>query len=112
MTGTPKLGPPEAYRTPETGVAGSVPDPWSLPVDEPVVARVAVDAVVAPIVRSLLGEEAVVEDGDDGALVVELEVSHRDGFRSFVLGFLEHVEVLSPPDLRTHVVGWLRAVAS
>ena len=111
MTGTPKLGARDGYRTPETGVAGSVPDPWSLPVDDPVVARVAVDAVVAPIVRSLLGEEAVVEESDDGGLVVELEVSHRDGFRSFVLGFLEHVEVLSPPELRAHVVDWLRAGA-
>jgi proteasome accessory factor B len=112
MTGTPKLGSPDAYRTPATGVAGSVPDPWSLPVEAPVVATVAVDAVVAPMVRSLLGEEAVVEEADDGNLVVELEVSHRDGFRSFVLGFLEHAEVLSPPELRSHIVAWLEAVAA
>ena len=112
MTGTPVLGTTDSFRPPSTGVPGSVPDPWSLPVDEPVTARVAVDAVVAPIVRSLLGEDAVVDEDDDGAIVVELEVSHRDGFRSFVLGFLEHAEVLSPPDLRAAIVQWLEAVAS
>ena len=75
-------------------------------------ARVAVDDAVAPIVRSLLGEEAVDEEDDDGSITVELEVSHRDGFRSFVLGFLEHAEVLSPPELRQHVVEWLEQVAA
>jgi predicted DNA-binding transcriptional regulator YafY len=112
MTGAPVVGPPDSFRPPATGVPGSVPDPWSLPVDEPFVARVAADAAVAPVVRSILGEGAVVEEQDDGGVVVELEVSHRDGFRSFVLGFLDHVEVLSPPDLRAHVVEWLDAVAS
>ena len=112
MEGAPALGPPGAFRPPPTAGADSVPDPWSLPVDDPVTARVAADAAVAPIVRSLLGEEAVVEEHDDGSITVELEVSHRDGFRSFVLGFLEHVEVLSPPELRQHVIEWLGAVAS
>lgn len=112
MTGVPALGPPGAFRPPATSVPGSVPDPWSLGVDDPVRARVAVDAAVAPVVRSILGDEAVVEEHDDGGIVVELEVTHRDGFRSFVLGFLEHVEVLSPPELRQHVVGWLEAVAT
>lgn len=111
MTGAPVLGPPGAFRPPSTTVPGSVPDPWSLSMDDPVQARVTVDAPVAPVVRSILGDDAVVEEHDDGSLVVELEVSHRDGFRSFVLGFLEHVEVLSPPQLRRHVVGWLEAVA-
>lgn len=111
MTGVPDLGPPDAFRPPSTGVPGSVPDPWSLPFDEPVVARVAVDAAVAPVVRGILGEDAVVAEDEDGDLVVALEVSHRDGFRSFVLGFLEHVEVLEPADLRAHVVEWLEAVA-
>ena len=112
MEGAPSLGPPGAFHPPSTAGTDSVPEPWSLPVDDPVTARVAVDDAVAPIVRSLLGEEAVVEERDDGSITVELEVSHRDGFRSFVLGFLEHAEVLSPPDLRQHVVEWLEGVAA
>jgi predicted DNA-binding transcriptional regulator YafY len=111
MDGSPKLGPPGGFEQPDDDVAGSVPDPWSLPVDEPVRARVAVDAVAAPVARAMLGEEAVAQEADDGAVVVEFEVSHRDGFRSFVLGFLEHAEVLGPPDLRADVVAWLEAIA-
>lgn len=110
MTSVPSLGPPSAFDPPSTGVPGSVPDPWSLPIDDPVVARVAVDAAVAPVVRSILGDDAVVEEAGDGSVTVELEVSHRDGFRSFVLGFLEHAEVLSPPELRADVVAWLESV--
>jgi proteasome accessory factor B len=112
MEGAPVLGPTGSFQPPATGVPGSVPDPWSLPIDEPVTARVALDAVAAPIARSVLGDDAVVEEADDGAVVVELEVSHVDGFRSFVLGFLNHAEVLSPPELRAAVVGWLEAMAS
>jgi proteasome accessory factor B len=111
MEGAPVLSAPDAFRVRAGDADQSVPDPWSLGVDEPTVARVAVDTAVAPVVRAVLGDEAVVEEADDGSLVVELEVSHRDGFRSFVLGFLEHVEVLAPPDLRQDVVDWLRAVA-
>jgi proteasome accessory factor B len=112
MDGVPELGRQRgAFEPPSTGVPGSVPDAWSLPVDDPVVARVALDPVAAPVARSVLGDDAVVEEHDDGSVVVELEVSHVDGFRSFVLGFLDHAEVLSPPELRQHVVDWLREVA-
>jgi predicted DNA-binding transcriptional regulator YafY len=112
MEGPTDLGDKGTFEPPATGVPGSVPDPWSLPIDEPVTARVALDAVAAPIARSVLGDDAVVEEGDDGAVVVELEVSHVDGFRSFVLGFLDHAEVLSPPELRAAVVAWLEAMAA
>jgi len=111
MDDAPRLGPAGGFEHRDDDAGASVPDPWSLGVDEPVVARVEVDAVAAPVVRALLGEEAVVEDRDDGSAVVELEVSHRDGFRSFVLGLLDHAVVLSPPALRADVVAWLRAVA-
>lgn len=111
MDGPPVLSPARSFEPRTSEAPGSVPDPWSLPVDDPVVARVSFDAAVAPIVRSVLGDAAVVEEDDDGNVVVELEVSHRDGFRSFVLGFLEHAEVLSPPVLREDVVEWLEALA-
>jgi predicted DNA-binding transcriptional regulator YafY len=39
-----------------------------------------------------------------------LTVSNRDAFRSFVLGFLEHAEVLSPPELRDDMVRWLTSM--
>ena len=39
-------------------------------------------------------------------------MTNRDGFRSFVLGFLDHAEVLSPPDLRDELVAWLEALVA
>jgi proteasome accessory factor B len=31
-------------------------------------------------------------------------------FRSWLLGFSEHAEVIAPEDVRAHVVEWLEAV--
>ena len=71
-----------------------------------------VDASHAAWVVDELGEQAVVERRADGAVVVALDVVNREAFRSFVLGLLEHAEVLAPPELRRDIVDWLRAVAA
>ena len=34
-------------------------------------------------------------------------VTNRAAFRSFVLSFLEHAEILDPPELRDDLVAWL-----
>jgi hypothetical protein len=44
--------------------------------------------------------------------VLELQVTDVGAFRSFVIGFLEHAEVLEPPDLRAAVVDWLSGIAA
>jgi predicted DNA-binding transcriptional regulator YafY len=41
-----------------------------------------------------------------------MDVTSRYGFRSFLLTFLEHAEVLGPPELRDDVVTWLEAIAA
>ena len=43
---------------------------------------------------------------------MEVTVTNRAAFRSFVLGFLEHAEVLDPPEMRAEIVEWLEAVAA
>ncbi|MGH9139031.1 MAG: helix-turn-helix transcriptional regulator [Acidimicrobiales bacterium] len=111
MEGEPDVGPVGAFARPAETVPRSSTDPWSLGEGEPLVARVRVDAVQAAVARTTLGDAAVVEEDADGSIVVELPVTHVDGFRSFVLGFLDHAEVLSPPGLRSAVVDWLRGVA-
>jgi predicted DNA-binding transcriptional regulator YafY len=58
-----------------------------------------------------LGDESVMERHDDGAVVVELRVVNREAFRTWVLGLLEHAEVLAPPELRADVIEWLREIA-
>ena len=70
-----------------------------------------VDATRSSLVVSSLGDEAVVEHRDDGAVVVALDVVNRDAFRAFVLDLLDHAEVLDPPELRAEIVGWLVALA-
>jgi predicted DNA-binding transcriptional regulator YafY len=83
--------------------------PWLIGGDDPVTARLAVDGDQAGWALDHLAEARIVERHDDGSVVVELEVTNRDAFRSFVLGFLEHAEVLGPDDLRAELVAWLEA---
>ena len=46
----------------------------------------------------------------DGSVVLAVRVTNRDAFRSFVLGFLDHAEVLGPAELRADLVEWLEAL--
>jgi proteasome accessory factor B len=85
--------------------------PWELGGDPPVTARVRIDADQAGWALDHLRDATVVGEDDDGAITVEIEVSNRDGFRSFVLGFLEHAEVVAPDELRDDIVAWLREIA-
>ena len=39
---------------------------------------------------------------------MRLAVTNRAAFRSFVLGLLDHAEVLAPPELRADMVAWLK----
>jgi predicted DNA-binding transcriptional regulator YafY len=95
------------FARPATASPGGPVEPWQLGEGEPVMARVAVDAVQAPWIVDHLGPQAVVERPDDGSVVVELPVTNRESFRSFVLTFLDHAEVLAPVELRDDMVGWL-----
>ena len=54
-----------------------------------------------------VGPDHVVHEEADGSVVVELPVTNRAAFRSFVLSFLEHAEVLEPAELRDDLVAWL-----
>jgi len=83
--------------------------PWQLGEEEPVEAHVRIDRDQAPWALDRLGGTAVTQT--DGSVVLSLTVTNRDAFRSFVLGFLEHAEVLDPPELRDDMVAWLREMA-
>lgn len=114
IEGPPGVGPPDAFVVP-AGVDPSryLPsDPMRIGDDEPLAARVLVDATRATLVAGALGADAVVEWRDDGSVVVALAVVNRDAFRAFVLDLLDHAEVLAPPELRAEVVDWLRVLAS
>jgi predicted DNA-binding transcriptional regulator YafY len=104
-------GPPAAFERPVEAVPGLQLEPWVLGGGaDPVQAEVWFDAAVRATVLAQIDPTLVRSDDDDG-LVVELQVSNPDGFRSWLVTFLDRAEVLGPPALRDHVVGWLIAMA-
>jgi proteasome accessory factor B len=86
-------------------------DPWQLGEGEAVEARVRFDADQVLQAQAQLGDDTTWVNEEDGGAVATIPVTNRDGFRSFVLGFLDHAEVLAPTDLRNEIVAWLEALA-
>jgi hypothetical protein len=76
------------------------------------VATVRVDRVRAVGVERELGSERVVRRSDDGSIDVAVPCANIPAFRSWLLGLLDHAEVLEPVDVRAAVVSWLTAMAS
>jgi predicted DNA-binding transcriptional regulator YafY len=106
IEGNVETGRPKSFRRPSTHVPGVPLHPWQLGEGETVTARVLVDRDQAPAAVAYAGADAVVEERTDG-VVLEVDVTNRAGFRTFVLGFLDHAEVLDPPELRREIVSWL-----
>lgn len=89
---------------------GPQPPPWETGGDEEVRARLLVDASQSAWAVSHVGAGTVEEWRDDGSAILSVRVTNRAAFRSFVLGFLDHAEVLGPPELRADMVAWLEAM--
>ena len=105
-------GPPGAFERPIEAVPGLQLDPWVLGGQaEPVVAQIWFDPLVAQSVRGDVPDGSITRDDDDG-LLVELTVTNRAGFRSWLLSYLDRAEVLRPPELRDDVISWLTALAA
>lgn len=103
-------GPPGAFSRP-AGEWGAVPPPWRIGDEEAVVARLWVDADQADLAAAELGADATVERDADGAARFDVTVTNRAAFRSFVLGMLDHAEILGPPELRADMIAWLEGMA-
>jgi predicted DNA-binding transcriptional regulator YafY len=108
IEGAVAAGERHAFERPATGVPGARVEPWQLGEGEPLSARVLVDPQQAAIAVGEAGRGTLVQERDDGSVILELSVTNLDGFRSFVLGFLEHAEVLGPPELRVDIIDWLQ----
>lgn len=98
-----------AFEPPSTAVPGRALGAWELGGEEPVRAVVRIDGPQARWVVQHVGPDHVRADEED-AVVVELPVTNRAAFRTFVLSFLDHAEILEPPELRADLVAWLEAV--
>jgi len=95
------------FDPPVTSVPGRARGTWELGAETPVRARVQIDGPQAGWAVQHVGPEHVVQEHVDGSVVVELPVTNRAAFRSFVLSFLEHAEVLEPHELRAELIAWL-----
>lgn len=84
---------------------------WELGDEEPVEAHLLVDADQADLALRAIGERGAVERQPDGGVLITLPVRNREGFRNFVLEFLDHAEVLAPAELRADMMQWLEQIA-
>lgn len=109
IEGTLTAGAPRSFERPDGAVPGVERAAWQLGEGEPVVAELLVDADQAALARHELGSSTVAEERPDGSVVFSVPVTNRSGFRSLVLGYLDHAEVLGPDDLRAELVAWLEA---
>jgi predicted DNA-binding transcriptional regulator YafY len=109
IAGEVAVGAPFETR-PTAETPGRRRQPWELGEGPSVAARVLVDADQAAWAVQHVGRDRVVDERDDGSVVVEVDVTNPAGFRSFVITFLEHGEVLEPPELRSDIISWLEAI--
>jgi len=86
--------------------------PWEIGAEEQTTAKLLVDAVQAESAARQLGPAVTAESRDDGSVIFTVPVAKYDAFRTFVLGFLDHAEVLEPPAWRADIVAWLETVAA
>jgi len=108
----PEVGPPHSFEPPAEPSRFEL-EPWRLGAAdaELVIATMLVDPDHVDRARLAVGDDAI-EVGDDGSALVTVEVSHPPAFRSFVLDFGVHAELLSPPELREDLIAWLEAVVT
>jgi predicted DNA-binding transcriptional regulator YafY len=117
IDGAVAAGPPGAFERPtDFDVAKVFPDDPKLLGDgaagEHPTAQVRVDSARALAVEHELGESSVVARGDDGSVTFEVPCRNELAFRSWVLGLLEHAEVVSPRSVRAAMADWLTDLAA
>jgi proteasome accessory factor B len=78
--------------------------------DDAVEATVRVAQPRAKMTERELGSERVIGRHDDGSIDVLVPATNLDAFRSWVIGLVDHAVVIGPPEVRQHVVDWLRGV--
>ena len=94
------------------GFAAAPPPAWRLGDDEEVLAELLSDADHARFVRDALAGDATEEERDAGAVLFRVPVRNSAAFRSLALDFLDHVEIVGPPEMRQEFVAWLEGIQS
>ena len=82
--------------------------PWEIGTED-AVAELEVTAEMATWALAQVGQGLRHEQRPDGSLRLEVSVANTEALEDFVLGLLDHAELLAPADLREHLLGRLRA---
>ena len=96
---------PEGFR-PEDHVETR---PFALGEGEPFTVRLRLDVDHIGEAQSVLGTQARFLERPEG-IEVEFQARNRAAVRSFVLGFLDHAQLLEPSDLREDIMEWLTRI--
>jgi proteasome accessory factor B len=111
LESTPEpVGDPGAFERPPPASA-SPPPAWQSGDDPEIGATLAVDAGQAPWAIKAVGPAARPQSRADGSVVLTVAVTNHDAFLAFVLGFLDHAELLGPPSLVDDLVTRLERMA-
>ena len=111
MESGPRAGDAGAFERPPHAPQPT-PAPWRMGDEDLVEAELLVDAEQAQWAEARAGAETVRERRPDGSVVLAMPVTNRAAFRTFVLGFLDHAEVLGPPELRASLLTWLDSLST
>ncbi len=107
-----QIGEPDTFEGPMPEIPESDYRPWDDGGAEQVRALVRFDAEQAHWALDALGPETLRLIETDGSHLFEVPVTAWAPFRSFLLGFLDHAELLEPPELRSELVSWLQRYAT
>jgi proteasome accessory factor B len=104
-----RLGDPDSQSHPIPLTPAEQADPWEFGDSEPVLMTVRFDAEVSGFARQSLSSCAVSEEAN-GELTFQVPVANWPAFRSFVLTFLDHAEILEPHEARQSMIEWLQVI--
>lgn len=89
-----------------------VPDDLAVDRAVPATAKVRIAAARAVLVEREVGSERVAKRYRSGDIVVEVPCANVGAFGSWVLGLVDHAEVISPKSVRQAIVARLQALAA
>lgn len=106
-----ELDDPDTFRGPAPEIEDSVYRPWDEGGTEQIRALVRFDEDQSVWALDALGASTLRSVESDGSHLFEVPVTSWGPFRSFLLGFLDHAELLEPAQLRADLVSWLQRYA-
>ena len=75
-------------------------------------AIVRIDKVLAVTVAREVGNSGVVMKYPNGDIEVKVSCANRVAFRAWLFAMVDRAEVISPPNIRQEVIGWLTEIAT